>query len=153
MESIKVFGRSADASVFLFDKELSDYLTGLARRAVYFHSIARQLHDGQLPGGSERSELAKKHTDLSHWFLDQVPVLIEKFKPVLALDMGAGLLVEVPVIAPEGPAAPRPGSEYGLLGRNFPWLGSASALSMGLKQCNRKLSDRCQVYDCVAMEP
>jgi len=84
--SYSAFARDTGKSVFLFDKALDDYLGEIRGKAVALHITVCKLADETLPIGEERTRLAAERADLSNWFVDQFNVLIEKFKPTLALD-------------------------------------------------------------------
>jgi hypothetical protein len=85
-EGLSAFVRGTEQSVFLLDKELSDYLTDMRDRAVNLRAAAAKLSYQKLPVGDERAALAKERAELSAWFVGQFDVLIEKFKPTLTLD-------------------------------------------------------------------
>jgi uncharacterized ubiquitin-like protein YukD len=87
-EGLSAFIRSTEKSVFLLDKELTDYLIEMRKRAVNLQIATRKLANQMLPEGTERSDLAEERSNLSNWFVDQFDVLIEKFKPVLTFDTG-----------------------------------------------------------------
>jgi hypothetical protein len=80
-EGLSAFVRATEKSVFLLDKEITDYLTDMRKRAVNLRSAT-----GKLEQGSEEPGLAQERAHLSAWFVDQFDVLIEKFKPALTLD-------------------------------------------------------------------
>jgi hypothetical protein len=84
-EGLRAFVRDTEKSVFLLDKDLSDYLTDMRDRAVKLQIAVGKLANETLPEGSEWSELPKERADLSTWFVDQFDVLVEKFKPTLTL--------------------------------------------------------------------
>jgi hypothetical protein len=85
-EVYDAFARNTGKSVFLFDRELDDYLSEIRGKAMNLHLTSLRLADETLPVGEERTRLARERADLSTWFVEQFHVLIEKFKPSLALD-------------------------------------------------------------------
>jgi hypothetical protein len=85
-EGLNAFVRGTEKSAFLLDKELTDYLADMRKRAVNLRIAAGRVADETLPPGPERARLAQQRSDLSTWFVAQFDVLIEKFKPTLALD-------------------------------------------------------------------
>jgi hypothetical protein len=80
-EGWNAFIRSTEKSLFLLDKEVTDYLTDMRKRAVNLRNAT-----GKLEQGSEEPGLARERADLSTWFAYQFDVLIEKFKPTLTFD-------------------------------------------------------------------
>jgi hypothetical protein len=86
-EGLGAFIRGTEKSIFLLDKGLSDYLTDMRKRAVDLQIVVRRLTNEMTPA-PDSSELPKKRSDLSKWFVEQFDVLIEKFRPTLTLDKG-----------------------------------------------------------------
>jgi hypothetical protein len=84
-EGYSAFVQETRKSVFLFGKELSDYLGEMRGNAVELHLTVLKL-TGETPLGEERNTLAASRAELSTWFVDQFDVLIDKFKSTLALD-------------------------------------------------------------------
>ena len=83
------FVRGTEKSVFIFDQSLTDYLAEFRRNAIRLQEANNMLStERALSVGPERNEAAKRRKDLSTWFVDQFDVLIERFKPFLALDKG-----------------------------------------------------------------
>lgn len=85
-EVLQAFDRETGKSVFLLNREITDYLSDIRKRAYTLHFDAAFLADPTLAAGSERSRMEMERQELTTWFIEQFDVLIEKFKPALTLD-------------------------------------------------------------------
>jgi hypothetical protein len=85
-DGLRAFVLGTDKSVFLLDKELTEYLDDMRKRAVTLQITVGRLADPMFHPSEESTRASAQRADLSNWFFDQFDVLIEKFRPTLALD-------------------------------------------------------------------
>lgn len=64
IEQLQQFPRDTDEAIFLFDRELADYLREIYKKAVSLYYIHERLMDQRLPVGEERSKLAEENERL-----------------------------------------------------------------------------------------
>jgi hypothetical protein len=69
---------------FLLNDEISTYLEEIRKRATRLQAIKHTLEP--LPVGDQRTALVQEDEKIFSWFMEQVPVLVEKFKPFLTLE-------------------------------------------------------------------
>lgn len=84
-KEITQFRIDTSESVFLFDKDIPDYLEIVANNAVKLFAINQKLHHSDLPVGQDRSRLAQENADLLEWLSDQANVSQKKFAKYLRL--------------------------------------------------------------------
>jgi hypothetical protein len=75
VEDLFKFANETDEALFLFDKELSDYLRELYRKGVRLYSINKRLKNRRLSFGEERNQLADEDCELLEWFVQQLEVM------------------------------------------------------------------------------
>jgi hypothetical protein len=80
------FVHNSGKSIFLLNKELSEYIGELRANAINLIMVSNRLADPDLRVGDERIKLAHEKGALLAWFTAQFSVLVEKFTPVLSLD-------------------------------------------------------------------
>jgi hypothetical protein len=85
-DGLRNFIIGTDKSVFLFDKGLADYLDELRKHAVELQIVVERLRDPTFHPSEERTRVSAQRAELANWFFNQFEVLIERFKPTLALD-------------------------------------------------------------------
>lgn len=85
LEELSMFLQKTRESHFLFSENIQMYLDDIYKAAVDVRSHASQLHENGLPIGEKRTDLAKKNTELLHWFSSQWPVARKKFAKEMGL--------------------------------------------------------------------
>ncbi|MGD9617052.1 MAG: hypothetical protein AB7H90_04870 [Alphaproteobacteria bacterium] len=86
-EDLGNFVRNTEKAAFFFDQGVADYLATLRRQAILLQEAASLLDDHHgVPVSPERTAAAHRRRELSEWFVAQFDVLLERFKPFLALD-------------------------------------------------------------------
>jgi len=85
-EGFRNFVRGTEKAVFLFDKSVSNYIETMRNTAASVKFTSSRLADPDLHVGQERAQYAQTKADQTKWFFDQFDILIEKFKPALALE-------------------------------------------------------------------
>jgi hypothetical protein len=85
IEQLQQFARDTDEAIFLFDRELADYLREIYKKAVSLHYTHARLVDQRLPVGEERSKLAEEDGKLLTWFSEQYEIAREQFYKHIAL--------------------------------------------------------------------
>ncbi len=86
IEQLQQFARDTDEAIFLFDRELADYLREIYKKAVLLHYTHERLVDQRLPVGEERSKLAEEDRKLLTWFSEQYEIAREQFYKHIALE-------------------------------------------------------------------
>lgn len=71
-------------AVFLLDDELRDYLEEIYKAALKMR-MHRQQYEG-IPPIQERSVAVEAEHEQLSWLIDQLPILVERFKPFLKLE-------------------------------------------------------------------
>ncbi len=86
-EHLQKFAKGTDEVIFLFDKDLAEYLLELYQKARSLRYKNEKLMDkyGWLPVGEERSKLAEKYAEELGWFESQIGIMREKFSKYIAL--------------------------------------------------------------------
>jgi len=86
-EHLQKFAKGTDEVIFLFDKDLAEYLLELYQKARSLRYKNERLMDkyGRLPIGEERSKLAEKYVEELGWFEDQIRITREKFSKYITL--------------------------------------------------------------------
>jgi len=76
-----------DEALFLFDREVADYLQELQRKAAKLYAINQplKLDHSKLPIGETRWQLADESSELLLWFELQFEVMREIFYKHIAL--------------------------------------------------------------------
>lgn len=77
------FRRSQDGCIFLFNKEVADYLEEIFEMAQKMRRYTRQYEN--LPAGDERSRLVDLEDECFGWITEQFEPLQKKFKPFLKI--------------------------------------------------------------------
>jgi hypothetical protein len=85
-EGMSKFVRGTQKAVFVFDQSVVDYFERLRTQAVILQERAAFLSDQRNPVGPDRAEAARRQAELFTWFTDQLPILIQRLKPFMALD-------------------------------------------------------------------
>ncbi len=85
-DGLRNFVRGTDKSVFLLEKEITDYLDDIRKKAIELQIAVARLRDPMFHPSEDRARVSAQRADLANWFFEQFDVLIEKFKPTLALD-------------------------------------------------------------------
>jgi len=80
------FTRGTEKAVFLFNKDVTDYITKMRNTGGALQLAVARLSDESLPIGPERTEFALLRAQYSQWFVDQFDALIPIFMPALALE-------------------------------------------------------------------
>jgi hypothetical protein len=78
------FAVNTAPAAFLLSDELNVYLDELGKQAIALGALADMVEKGLGAGQSVPAERAR----LATWFLEQRQVVVEKFKPIMALDPG-----------------------------------------------------------------
>lgn len=74
-------------AVFLFNKDISDYIDSLYNRGLEFLTTNRKLHgEGRLPVGEERSRISQEDSEHLEWLLNQFEVSVNKFSKYMKFD-------------------------------------------------------------------
>jgi hypothetical protein len=84
-EVIFKFNIATSESVFLFDKEIPNYLQDIRQAAINFRKQNIRLNSSNLPVGEERNKLAQENSDLLNWLSNQFTTSEEKFAKYLRL--------------------------------------------------------------------
>jgi hypothetical protein len=86
-EAILKFVNDKDEALFLFDREVADYLQELQRKAAKLYAINQplKLDHSKLPIGETRWQLADESSELLLWFELQFEVMREIFYKHIAL--------------------------------------------------------------------
>lgn len=82
-EELATWARVTAEKSFLFDEGLCDYLESIRKQAVAMWAVGIQLHEGNLPVGEKRAELAGKQGDLLLWLSEQLPEVQKRFAKYL----------------------------------------------------------------------
>jgi hypothetical protein len=83
-DSIFQFTRDIGDAVFLLDATTAAYLEEIRKKAIRLQFVATIM---DLPAYAEKREaLVEEEGQIIMWFIDQFEVLVERFKPALALD-------------------------------------------------------------------
>ena len=85
VEQLGQFSRDTDEVIFLFDRDLAEYLRVLYKKAVRLRYTNQRLEDRGLPVGEETSDLSEENAELPTWFYDQFEIAREKFYKHIAL--------------------------------------------------------------------
>ena len=85
IEQIRQFARDTDEAIFLFDRDLADYLREIYKKAVSLRYTNERLADQRLPVGEERSKLAEEDENLLNWFSEQHEIARKQFYKHIAL--------------------------------------------------------------------
>lgn len=85
IEQIRQFARDTDEAIFLFDRDLADYLREIYKKAVSLRYTNERLADQRLPVGEERSKLAGEDENLLNWFSEQHEIARKQFYKHIAL--------------------------------------------------------------------
>jgi hypothetical protein len=96
-EAMSKFVRGTQKAVFVFDQATVDYFEELRKRAIYLQEAASFLGDQRNPIGEERTRAASRRAELFTWFTEQLPVLVERMKPFMALDENTASRAYAPV--------------------------------------------------------
>ncbi len=83
--NLSAIWRAINLSRFLFDKELTEYLSELRTRAVRQQFIQKEI--SKLPLGDERSELTEDEVNQLNWLAAQKNVIYDKFQPYLGFNI------------------------------------------------------------------
>ena len=67
----------------MFDKDVTDYLDAIYKRAVELHKCDVMLKEMEI--GDERSKWVSKQVELVKWFMKQGEPLQKKFEPYLKI--------------------------------------------------------------------
>ena len=81
IENIDQFNRERAEAIFLFEKDVTDYLTTIDRNCLDLWGVTQVLKTE--PEGKPRSAAAKQQKALLQWFGDQAEVLTSKFEKYL----------------------------------------------------------------------
>ena|SRR4028119_169601 len=84
-EQLQTFVQDTDEAIFLFDKELTDYLRQIYRKAFRLYYANRLLNAPFMPIEADRNKLADEHAELLKWFGDQFEIMREVFSKYIAL--------------------------------------------------------------------
>ena len=85
-EGMRKFVRETRKSVFVFDQETTDYFEYMRKQAVFLQGAASFLSDQNNLVEPERTEAARRLSELFMWFEQQFESLVERLKPFMALD-------------------------------------------------------------------
>jgi hypothetical protein len=85
IEQLQQFARDTDEAIFLFDRELADYIREIYKKAVSLHYTHERRMDQRLPVGEARSQLAEEDGKLLTWFSEQYEIARELFYKHIAL--------------------------------------------------------------------
>jgi len=70
-----LFYSEASEAVFLFDKNIQDYIDKLYKNGIKMHRLHEKLYPstgkGGLPVGEERTKIAEENSKILEWFTDQ----------------------------------------------------------------------------------
>jgi hypothetical protein len=80
---MRTFFLNTGKSPFLFDQVFTDYIFEIRSRALRLRLVVARLAGDYV--GDDRPSLAGERSELSTWFVEQFDVLVEKFRPFLAL--------------------------------------------------------------------
>lgn len=73
-------------SVFLFDKDITDYIEKIFSQASKLRSTNDLMKSADLPIGDERDKITVENSKQLIWLADQLPLLKRKFEPYLRSD-------------------------------------------------------------------
>ncbi|MBK8202614.1 MAG: hypothetical protein IPK68_09970 [Bdellovibrionales bacterium] len=74
-------------AIFLFDKEVSDYIDQLYKKGLDFRGTNLKLNgEGRLPVGQERNKVVQENSDILKWFLNQFDVSRDLFKKYMSFN-------------------------------------------------------------------
>jgi len=79
------FANDTDEVIFLFDRELAEYLKRLYKKAARLSATDKRLANQYLPIGEERSKLAEENAEILMWLTDQFDVVRDHFYKHIAL--------------------------------------------------------------------
>lgn len=85
-QSWQDFIRGTEKATFLFDKNVTDYIALMRNQAEQLRHVSALFANPALAVGSERTNFAQVRRDVSVWFSNQFNVVIDVFKPALALE-------------------------------------------------------------------
>lgn len=81
IEDINQFSRERAEATFLFEKDVTDYLSTINRNCLDLWGVTQVLKTE--PEGKPRNAAAKQQKALLRWFRDQTEVLTSKFEKYL----------------------------------------------------------------------
>ena len=81
LEYLFEFRATVGEATFLFEKDITDYLDEIDRKALRLHTLHEKLKP--LPVGEKRSCLAAEISDTLGWLTDQLPALKIHFSPYM----------------------------------------------------------------------
>jgi hypothetical protein len=85
-EGMSKFVRGTQKAVFVFDQSVVDYFEQLRTQAAILQEQVALLHNQGNPQGPERSEAPRRRAELFMWFTHQLPILMQRLRPFMALD-------------------------------------------------------------------
>jgi hypothetical protein len=84
--TLRSFVINTDRAVFLFDQHVADYLKQMQQKAMRLMFVADALADGSTYAEALRDRAAEERAELATWFNDELEILVDKFRPFLALE-------------------------------------------------------------------
>ncbi|MFM2433082.1 MAG: hypothetical protein RLZZ511_4296 [Cyanobacteriota bacterium] len=85
IQTLLKFASDTDEAIFLFDREVADYLQEIYQKAVSLYAVNNRLANPNLPVGNERNELAEQDYQLLTWFMQQIDVYRDIFYKHISL--------------------------------------------------------------------
>jgi hypothetical protein len=79
LEQLLQFLLDTDEAIFMFDREVSDYLQTLYKNAAKLYSTNKRLANSNLPIGEARSKLEEENSELLIWFTEQIEIVRNLF--------------------------------------------------------------------------
>jgi hypothetical protein len=81
MEQFFEFRRAVAEATFLFEADITNYLSEIDKKALYLHTTHELM--SQRPPAENRQKIVEEHHQLLKWLTDQLPELKPKFAPYL----------------------------------------------------------------------
>lgn len=84
-EQLVQFILDTDEAIFMFDREVSDYLQTLYKNAAKLYSTNKRLANSNLPTGEERLKLEEENSERLIWFTEQIEIVRNLFYKHISL--------------------------------------------------------------------
>ena len=84
-EQLLKFTVDTNEALFIFNREVADYLHTIFIKVVSLYSTHKRLENSRLPVGEERSRLAEENSELLIWLSDQFEVMRTLFHKYISL--------------------------------------------------------------------
>jgi len=84
-DELNKFSTDTDEALFIFNRNIADYLRELYKKAVTLHITNKKLTTQYFAAGEDSSKVAEEDAELLVWFSEQFEVARERFYACIAL--------------------------------------------------------------------